>query len=661
MMLICRTRFSVLIFILFCSRSPLYASTADFYVQMVNRIVTYKVNHFDVNLSFDLDKSLIFVECSMTVVPLKDKMNKFSLILPLSVNKVSDTSLNGAPAAHAMQNVSVIKMLNISSTEPVMKGSIYTIKVNYSMDAVQYPGTIDKDYIELGMEIAYWLPFLVDQTFTHTVKAAVPKEFYAQISAKTDYTLEGSNKIYRGSSLMPSPNFPRFYASTIKPFIKKKNGLHVQVHSPDDYKEYLDFIAHSIFEIINLYKNTFHIAYDPEFTVFIRKPKEGQVEYSSFGGRFIVALSGSSIESYRLLNNKKDTENYLFYLLSHELGHSIFPGTVGASVLLPGNAFLIEGFAEFCFLYAAENHYKSGESLMQFISKEYIRYIQKLKSLGDAAMPLDKASTRDEEPKRISYTKGALVLRMLRYIMGDENFFPAMQAYVSQYSRKIASISDFENIMQQHSQSSLQWFFDDYFSSLKDLDFSLSNISVDEKNNGVSFTLENLGSARFESSIEIMIRTSREKKVFEVSPFHQRELRFSIRGKLLSLEIDPNWRILDIDRYNNVYPKRGWLGIEVGTVDEDVKKKTGYKEEGVYVKNIMADSEAERVPLMPLDILLKVDGKKPNDVYQLERIFITKEVKDIITLTILREGKIVEMRTRCGEKPQGDKHLLGTY
>ena len=60
------------------------------------------------------------------------------------------------------------------------------------------------------------------------------------------------------------------------------------------------------------------------------------------------------------------------------------------------------------------------------------------------------------------YTKGAVVVSMLRYVMGNTTFFNAMHTYFKQYAFKIVHIEDFQHVMETEFGKSLNWFFDEW-------------------------------------------------------------------------------------------------------------------------------------------------------------------------------------------------------
>lgn len=64
----------------------------------------------------------------------------------------------------------------------------------------------------------------------------------------------------------------------------------------------------------------------------------------------------------------------------------------------------------------------------------------------------------------ITYAKGAVVLHLLRYVVGDAAFFTGIRQYADnvQVKYKSAVIADFQNIMEQVSGQDLDWFFNQW-------------------------------------------------------------------------------------------------------------------------------------------------------------------------------------------------------
>lgn len=101
---------------------------------------------------------------------------------------------------------------------------------------------------------------------------------------------------------------------------------------------------------------------------------------------------------------------------------------------------------------------------------------------------------------RLSYSKGAMLLHMLRWVIGDSAFFQGMKNYLNDNSLKYAYAcsDDFITHMETSSGKTLTWFFDDWLygegypiysiqcTTLQDNDIRV-NISQTQSHSSVSF------------------------------------------------------------------------------------------------------------------------------------------------------------------------------
>ncbi len=145
---------------------------------------------------------------------------------------------------------------------------------------------------------------------------------------------------------------------------------------------------------------------------------------------------------------------------AHELSHQWFGDLV--SPLDYRHAWLNESYATWC------------ESVWDEALGGFSRYLtsqeRKLSSYiatdsrNEGIIPLfdfPRASPSSNYPATI-YSKGALVVGMLRYELGDSLFFPALRAYLTRHAFATATTDDMQSIMEEYAGRSLGWFFDQW-------------------------------------------------------------------------------------------------------------------------------------------------------------------------------------------------------
>ena len=100
---------------------------------------------------------------------------------------------------------------------------------------------------------------------------------------------------------------------------------------------------------------------------------------------------------------------------------------------------------------------------------------------------------------------------------------------------------------------------------------------------------------------------------------------------------------------------RGWLGIMIQDLTEDLAQGFGVKErEGVLVADIMAGGPAEGSGLKPGDIIVEFGGAGIKELPELQRRVAAVTPGEQVDVSVVREGKRVPLRITVGEMPTDD-------
>ncbi len=97
---------------------------------------------------------------------------------------------------------------------------------------------------------------------------------------------------------------------------------------------------------------------------------------------------------------------------------------------------------------------------------------------------------------------------------------------------------------------------------------------------------------------------------------------------------------------------RGWLGVVIQEIDEDLAKSFGLpKAEGILVAEVADNSPAAKAGFKSGDVILKVNGQKVGDVGELRNKIALTPPGTAVTFEILRDGKKKEIKAVIEEKP----------
>jgi len=180
-------------------------------------------------------------------------------------------------------------------------------------------------------------------------------------------------------------------------------------------------------------------------------------------------------------------------LLVHEIGHNWYYGMVGNNETY--RASLDEGFTQF--LTAEGMIGIDGDTLVEApAANKYARIFAERKLTKDARVYngyiMDAATGKDHQLNthsddfngalghdggyRLVYYKTATMLYNLQYVLGDSLFSAAMLHYFNQWKFAHPYFEDFRNSVIQFTHVDLNWFFDQWLETTKDLDYAVGCI-----------------------------------------------------------------------------------------------------------------------------------------------------------------------------------------
>jgi serine protease Do len=101
--------------------------------------------------------------------------------------------------------------------------------------------------------------------------------------------------------------------------------------------------------------------------------------------------------------------------------------------------------------------------------------------------------------------------------------------------------------------------------------------------------------------------------------------------------------------------RRGWLGVKITGVSDDVAESLGMKEaKGALVGDTTPDSPAKKAGLQPGDVITKFNGREVASSRDLSRYVADTEIDTTVPLTILRKGKEQTLQVKIGRLEEKD-------
>jgi hypothetical protein len=258
----------------------------------------------------------------------------------------------------------------------------------------------------------------------------------------------------------------------------------------------------------------------------------------------------------------------LFSVTAHEIGHSWFPMLVGFNERR--NAWMDEGINTFIDVYESDE-FNHGE----FAPKRDSEYAphggnpvdEILPILADPDAPpiMSRADTIPEKYRHpVTYFKTALGMVILReQILGPERFDPAFRRFIAAWAFKHPAPADFFRAMESEGGEDLSWFWRGWFYNNWQLDLAVTGIKpfpADAPFKGALVTVESLDKMVLPVTLRVTFAdgTSRDVRLPAETWIRQASTNVPVvsNSPVVRAELDPDHRIPDKDRGNNVFAVR---------------------------------------------------------------------------------------------------------
>jgi hypothetical protein len=260
-----------------------------------------------------------------------------------------------------------------------------------------------------------------------------------------------------------------------------------------------------------------------------------------------------------VFDDMHDAGRDLYWITTHEVGHSWFPMIVGSDERR--DAWMDEGFNTFIDVYASDD-FNHGE----FAPKRDPEYAEQggnpvddiLPTLEDPAAPviLSPADTIGEKYRHpISYFKPALGLVLLReQILGPERFDHAFRTYIAAWAFKHPAPSDFFRLMASDAGEDLSWWWRGWYLENAPVDIGLAKAAFDAKN-GLHIELANHGKLLMPLPLDIAFQDGAHQRItVPVEAWMQgNTASFDIpeTKPVAKVTLDPDHKVPERDRTND--------------------------------------------------------------------------------------------------------------
>ncbi len=447
--------------------------------------------------------------------------------------------------------------LTVNLGREIKEGEKFTIAIEYSCTPrrgifFNYP---DKEYPKRPIqawtqgesdESRFWFPSIDDPSVkvTSEVVATVPKKFVAVSNGKLvsqKINRDGTKTFHWSHEIPHSVYLISLVAGEFSELKDSYDGIPIVHYVPKGREEDA--------------KRTF--ANTPDMMKFFSKnlglrypyPKYSHVTVADFIFGGMENTSATTLTDSCLLDKRVKIDYNSDELIAHELAHQWFGDLITCRDW--ANAWLNEGFATYFEALYHEHHLGSDEFAYKMLveAEEYLgedreRYRRPIVT----NVYEDSVDLFD----RHLYNKSALVLHMLRFVLGDEHFWRAIRHYVQKHKMQNVTTEDFRRAIEEATGRNLEPLFEQWFRKSGYPEFKVS-YEWNENTKTAKVIVNQNQAANGETPIfvlpvEIAI-TAGKRKVHRLDiKEKQQTFLFPLKKAPSAVEFDPsNWILKTLD------------------------------------------------------------------------------------------------------------------
>jgi len=500
-------------------------------------------------------------KASVRFVPLDDNIASaaFELNNALNVSRVVDDKGKQIPASRNQQDFTV----RLSFEQPLVKGQAVTItfyydgKLSGQEDSPVYGikfAAIHPDFTYL-MYPARWFPvsgYTTDR-FSADLRVTVPAGYTVLGSGNDSKETAGDKTRYQIK--FERPSFPGSIAIVKGQAARvASEGVTTSLYFRGPEADMAQLYGEQIGKTMSYFSGVFGLP--PYANLTVVETEEGAPNGFAAPGMVFLAPRG--------IGKQANTK-----LLANQVSRQWFEELVSPATR--NHLWLTNGLAAYAELLWSEH--EKGPAAMEAQMRDVM-----VESLTVDTVPIVQASRlEDFSPELWALTagKGATVVGMLRYVIGDEKFFATLKAYCQQYAWKSPNTDDFRKVAETASGQDLGYFFIQWIESSGAPEFKLEyTILRTAKGFRVMGKIaQDLDTFRMPVDLKIETEGNPEEKRVEVVGTSS-EFSVDTFGKPKSVVIDPNNRVL---RYSNqvrvaVAIRRGEQYAELSEFGEAIKQ-----------------------------------------------------------------------------------------
>ena len=470
-------------------------------------------------------------------------------------------------------------VLEVELAYPLMPNKSTNFYLEYFSQVpvqIRRSGRNNKEGIDYSM--AQWFPKIAeyDENGWHA-NPYIAREFYApwgdfdvSISINKDYIVAATG-ILESKKKEKNKNIWNFKAKDVHDFVWAADPDYVHDVLKVDSE---DLELHFYYQKTNdeMVSNWKRLQDDTADAFRYINKKFGKYPYTKYS----VIQGGDGGMEYPMATLITGERSYpsLLSVTIHELIHSWYQMLLGTNESYL--AWMDEGFTSFAQNITFNNEFNEIYNLNSInpLERSYNRYYSFIKTGLEEPLSTHSDHFSTNQAYGVgSYTKGAIFLMQLGYIIGEDKLFKGLRRYYNEWKFKHPDEYDFLRIMEKEGGIELDWYIDYWIKTTHQIDYSLELNEKDK--NKISVSINRIGKMPMPIEIEVLYedllsenyyiplsimrgeKDNSDNKLIIlddwewVNESYQFDLDMSGK-KIKKIEINPSGELADVNKSNNL-------------------------------------------------------------------------------------------------------------
>ena len=424
---------------------------------------TYDVQHYTIRISFDRENKIIFGDSIVQLKPLKNNFNRIELdAADMRFESVQFESGNKDIPFKTTDDKIYLTLDKSYSTKDLIsvrfkysaspRKGVYFVRQNAPNDGVEHPAQI---WTQGEPEEAHhWFP-----SYDFPDDKATSEQFITVESSETAIgngelqdekrNADGTKTYHFNMAVPHSTYLTSFVVGTYTKISDSYKNIPLGFYTYLGREELGRKSNSQTKEMMRVFEELTGVNYP------YNKYDQTIVANFEFGGmENITATTMADTEMFLSLPNQVED------LISHELAHSWFGNMVTCKNW--SELWLNEGFATYMEAALREKIYGREDYLRKI--RENAEEFRTDDAVNKNRHGLYNLTARPDKSlfDVTTYQKGGVVIHSLRETVGTENFWKAVNIYLTRHKFQNVETQDLQNVMEETSKMDLDWFFNQW-------------------------------------------------------------------------------------------------------------------------------------------------------------------------------------------------------